>query len=167
MIEMAKKGWVDGLVLNVRRIGMRVVNDRNWEEIRSMRLPFDDLIEEIRPMERVYLHELKEIIDEFEGIVMGIWNHQFFVMDMRHDLDEFENELSLQEQWSYFKGELSYISDRFHPQRIARVATMLAIMKDELEYFEKSEDNRLLRFDGDEDRMNEYEKRLMGRKVKE
>lgn len=158
---------MDGLVLNVRRIGMRVVNDRNWEEIRSMRLPFDDLIEEIRPMERVYLHELNEIIDEFEGIVMGIWNHQFFVMDMRHDLDEFENELSLQEQWSYFKGELSYISDRFHPQRIARVATMLAIMKDELKYFEKSEDNRLLRFDGDEDRMNEYEKRLMGRKVKE
>ena len=43
----------------------------------------------------------------------------------------------------------------------------IGIMKEELEYFEKSEDNRLFRFDGDEDRMNEYEKRLMGRKVKE
>ena len=167
MIEMAKKGWVNGLVLNVRRIGMRVMTHDDVERLRCEKLPFDDLIEEIRPMERVYLHELNEIIDEFEDIVMGIWNHQFFVMDMRHDLDEFENEMSLREQWGDFKAELSYISDRFHPQRIARVATMLAIMKDELEYFEKSEDNRLFRFDGDEGRMNEYEKRLMGRKVKE
>lgn len=165
MIEMAKKGWVDGLVLNVRRIGMRVVNDRNWEEIRSMRLPFDDLIEEIRPMERVYLHELKEIIDEFEGIVMGIWNHQFFVMDLEADLSEYR-EMSLKGQWDAFKATLSYISDRYDPVRIVRVTTMLSIMRDELQYLELPEDERLDRFDGDRDRMEQYEDRLNG-KVKE
>ena len=165
MIEMAKKGWVDGLVLNVRRIGMRVVNDRNWEESRSMRLPFDDLIEEIRPMERVYFHELKEIIDEFEAIVCRVWANTFFVTDLEVDLSEYR-EMSLKEQWDTFKATLSYISDRYDPVRIVRVTTMLSIMRDELQYLELPEDERLDRFDGDRDSMKQYEDRLNG-KVKE
>lgn len=165
MIEMAKKGWVDGLVLNVRRIGMRVVNDKNWEEIRSMRLPFDDLIEEIRPMERVYLHELNEIIDEFETIVCRVWANTFFVTDLEVDLSEYR-EMSLKEQWDTFKARLSYISDRYDPVRIVGVTTMLSIMRDELQYLELPEDERLDRFDGNRDSMKQYEDRLNG-KVKE
>ena len=167
MIEMAKKGWVDGLVLNVRRIGMRVVNDRNWEEIRSMKLPFDGLIEEIRPMERIYLAELEDIIEEFEDIVTKVWGNGFTVMDMRHDLDEFENEMSLQEQWGDFKAELSYISDRYHPQRIARVTSRLAIIRHELDLLEEFSHEDRAEILGSEERAQEFERRMRYGKVKE
>lgn len=141
---------------------MRVVNDRNWEEIRSMKLPFDDLIEEIRPMERVYLHELNEIIDEFETIVCRVWADTFFVTDLEVDLSGYR-EMSLKEQWDTFKGRLDYISDRYDPVRVVGVTTMLSIMRDELRYLELPEDERLERFDGDRDRMNQYEDRLNGK----
>ena len=147
--------------MNARRIWMRVVNDRNWEEIRNMKLPFDDLIEEIRPMERVYLHELNEIIDEFETIVCRVWANTFFVTDLEVDLSEYR-EMSLKEQWDAFKARLSYISDRYDPVRIVGVTTMLSIMRDELRYLELSEDERLDTFDWDRDRMKEYEDRLKG-----
>ena len=140
---------------------MRVVNDRNWEEIRSMKLPFDDLIEEIRPMERVYLHELDEIIDEFETIVCRVWANTFFVTNLEVDLSEYRG-MSLKEQWDAFKNRLSYISDRYDPARIVGVTTMLDIMRSELRYLELPEDKRLERFDGDRDRMKEYEDRLKG-----
>ena len=166
MIEMAKKGWVNGLVLNVRRIGMRVMTHDEVERLRREKLPFDDLIEEIRPMERVYLHELNEIIDEFERIVCKIWANTFYVTNLEVDLSEYRNELSLQEQWDDFKDRLSYISDRYDPIRIVGVTTMLDTMREELRYLELTEDQRLLRFDGDEDRMKQYEDRLNG-KVKE
>ena len=166
MIEMAKKGWVNGLVLNVRRIGMRVMTHDEMERLRREKLPFDDLIEEIRPMERVYLHELNEIIDEFERIVCKIWANTFYVTNLEVDLSEYRNELSLQEQWDDFKDRLSYISDRYDPIRIVGVTTMLDTMREELRYLELTEDQRLLRFDGDEDRMKQYEDRLNG-KVKE
>lgn len=126
---MAKKGWVDGLVLNVRRIGMRVMTHDEMERLRHEKLPFDDLIEEIRPMERVYLHELNEIIDEFERIVCKIWANTFFVTNLEMDLSEYRNELSLQEQWDDFKDRLSYISDRYDPIRIVGVTTMLDTMR--------------------------------------
>lgn len=126
---MAKKGWVDGLVLNVRRIGMRVMTHDEMERLRHEKLPFDDLIEEIRPMERVYLHELNEIIDEFERIVCKIWANTFFVTNLEVDLSEYRNELSLQEQWDDFKDRLSYISDRYDPIRIVGVTTMLDTMR--------------------------------------
>ena len=166
MIEMAKKGWVNGLVLNVRRIGMRVMTHDEMERLRREKLPFDDLIEEIRPMERVYLHELNEIIDEFERIVCKIWANTFYVTNLEVDLSEYRNELSLKEQWDDFKDRLSYISDRYDPIRIVGVTTMLDTMREELRYLELTEDQRLLRFDGDEDRMKQYEDRLNG-KVKE
>lgn len=140
---------------------MRVVNDRNWEEIRSMKLPFDDLIEEIRPMERVYLHELNEIIDEFETIVCRVWANTFFVTNLEVDLSEYRG-MSLKEQWDAFKNRLSYISDRYDPVRIVGVTTMLDIMRSELRYLELPEDKRLERFDGDRDRMRQYEDRLKG-----
>ena len=140
---------------------MRVVSDRNWEEIRSMKLPFDDLIEEIRPMERVYLHELDEIIDEFETIVCRVWANTFFVTDLEVDLNEYRG-MSLKEQWDAFKARLGYISDRYDPVRIVGVTTMLSIMRDELRYLELSEDERLDWFHGDRDRMKRYEDRLKG-----
>ena len=160
---MAKKGWVDGLVLNVRRIGMRVMTHDDIERLKHEKLPFDDLIEEIRPMERVYLHELNEIIDEFERIVCRVWTNTFFVTNLEVDLSEYRNELSLKEQWDAFKDRLSYISDRYDPIRIVGVTTMLDTMREELRYLELTEDQRLLRFDGDEDRMKHYEDRLNGK----
>lgn len=146
---------------------MRVVNDKNWEEIRNTKLPFDDLLEEIRPMERIYLAELKDIIEEFEDIVTKVWGNGFYVIDMRHDLDEFENEMSLQEQWNDFKAELSYISDRYHPQRIARVTSRLAIIHRELRYLEEYNHEDRVDILGSEENATEFERRMRYGKVKE
>lgn len=146
---------------------MRVVNDKNWEEIRNTKLPFDDLLKEIRPMERIYLAELEDIIEEFEDIVTKVWGNGFCVIDMRHDLDEFENEMSLQEQWGDFKAELSYISDRYHPQRIARVTSRLAIMRHELNLLEEYNHEDRVDILGSEENATEFERRMRYGKVKE
>ena len=118
-------------------------------------------------MERIYLAELKEIIEEFEDIVTRIWGNGFYVMDMRHDLDEFENEMSLQEQWDDFKAELSYISDRYHPQRIARVTSRLAIIHRELRFLEEYSHEDRVEIFGSEERATEFENRMRYGKVKE
>lgn len=142
---------------------MRVMTHDDMERLGHEKLPFDDLIEEMRPMERVHLHELNEIIDKFERIVCRVWANTFFVTNLEVDLSEYRNELSLKEQWDAFKDRLSYISDRYDPIRIVGVTTMLDIMREELRYLELTEDQRLLRFDGDESRMKQYEDRLNGK----
>ena len=154
-------------MIDLRRIFMRVMTPDEFERLKHEKLPFDDLLEEIRPMERIYLAELKDIIEEFEDIVTRIWGNGFYVMDMRHDLDEFENEMSLQEQWDDFKAELSYISDRYHPQRIARVTSRLAIIHRELRFLEEySHEDRVDIF-GSEEKATEFENRMRYGKVKE
>ena len=146
---------------------MRVITHDDIERLKHEKLPFDDLLEEIRPMERIYLAELKDIIEEFEDIVTKVWGNGFYVMDMRHDLDEFENEMSLQEQWGDFKAELSYISDRYHPQRIARVTSRLAIIHRELRYLEEYSHEDRVKILGSEERAQEFERRMRYGKVKE
>lgn len=154
-------------MIDLRRIFMRVMTRDDIERLKHEKLPFDDLLEEIRPMERIYLAELKDIIEEFEDIVTRIWGNGFYVMDMRHDLDEFENELSLQEQWDDFKAELSYISDRYHPQRIARVTSRLAIIHRELRFLEEYSHEDRVDFFGSEEGATEFENRMRYGKVKE
>lgn len=146
---------------------MRVMTHDDIERLKREKLPFDDLLEEIRPMERIYLAELKDIIEEFEDIVTKIWGNGFYVIDMRHDLDEFENEMSLQEQWGDFKAELSYISDRYHPQRIARVTSRLAIIRHELGLLEEFSHEDRAEILGSEERAQEFERRMRYGKVKE
>lgn len=154
-------------MIDLRRIFMRVMTRDDIERLKYEKLPFDDLLEEIRPMERIYLKELNDIIEEFEHIVEKVWGSGFHVMDMRHDLDEFENELSLQEQWDDFKAELSYISDRYHPQRIARVTSRLAIIRHELGLLEEFSHEDRVEILGSEERAQEFERRMRYGKVKE
>lgn len=122
-MEMTK-GWVNGLVLNVRKIKM----DEEKEPAYRQRLK--RMAQELEPMEVVYLDDLYEIINEFEDIVNESW--VFHVELYSCDPEAFYTR-DLKDIWKDFKGCLREDPDRMEGSDLLFMAMCLYELRRRLE----------------------------------